>query len=70
MQAVLVTKGSGPVYQRGEYGLFVGRMVVRVGVETELHMNGCAVNLMAQGNIRFTVYVNIEEGKMFVPLGP
>jgi hypothetical protein len=30
MQALLVTRGSGPVHQHGEYSLFVGRMVVRV----------------------------------------
>jgi hypothetical protein len=33
MQALLVTKGSGPVHQCGEYSLLVGRIVVRVEVE-------------------------------------
>jgi hypothetical protein len=36
------------VYQRGEYSLLVGRMVVRVGVEVEVSVSGFAVDLMAQ----------------------
>jgi hypothetical protein len=69
MQAVLVTKGSGHVCQRGEYGLFDTRMVVRVGVEAEVRVSGFAVNLMAQGTIRITAGVNIKDGKVAVPLG-
>jgi hypothetical protein len=69
MQAVLVTKGSGRVYQRGEYGLFVGRMVASVGDDVKVRLSGFAVNLMARGTIRFTVCANIEKGKVAVPLG-
>jgi hypothetical protein len=36
MQALLVTKESRPVHQRGKYSLFVGRVVVRVEVEVEV----------------------------------
>jgi hypothetical protein len=36
MQALLITKGSGPVHQHGVYSLLVGRMVVRIGVEVEI----------------------------------
>jgi hypothetical protein len=67
IQAVLVTKGSGCVCQHGDYGLFVGRMVVRIGVQVEVRVNGCSVNLMAQGTIRFTVDVSIKEGKVAAP---
>jgi hypothetical protein len=35
------------VHQRGEYSLFVGRMVMSVGVEVEVSVHGFAVNLMA-----------------------
>jgi hypothetical protein len=48
MQALLVTKESGSAHQCGEYGLFVGRMVLRVAVEAEVNVRGFAVNLMAQ----------------------
>jgi hypothetical protein len=48
VQALLVTKGTYPVYQCGEYSLLVGRMVVRVGVELEVSVRGFAVDLMAQ----------------------
>jgi hypothetical protein len=45
--------------QCGEYGLYVGRMVVRVGVEVDVRVSGFVVNLMAQGTIRFVVNINI-----------
>jgi hypothetical protein len=45
MQALLVTKGSGPVHECGEYSLFIGRMVVRVGAEVEVNVHGLVVNL-------------------------
>jgi hypothetical protein len=48
VQALLVTKGTCPVYQRGEYSLLVGRMVVGVGIEVEVGVSGFAVDLMAQ----------------------
>jgi hypothetical protein len=40
------------VYQCREYGLLVGRVVVRVGVEVEVPVGGFAVNLMAQGTVK------------------
>jgi hypothetical protein len=48
--------------------MLIGRMVVRVGVEAEVSVRGFVVNLMTQSAIRFTVNVNIKEGKMAVPL--
>jgi hypothetical protein len=45
-QALLATVGSDTVHHRGEYSRFVGRLVVRVGVEVETHR--FAVNLNAQ----------------------
>jgi hypothetical protein len=48
MQALLVRKGTCPVYHCGEYSLLIGRMVVRVVVEVEVSVRGFAVNLMAQ----------------------
>jgi hypothetical protein len=52
------------LYQCGEYCLFVGRMVVEIGAEVEVDVSGFAVNLTAQGTIRFMVDVNISEGKL------
>jgi hypothetical protein len=44
-------------------------MVVRVGVEIVVGVRGLAINFIAQWAIRFTVDVNIKEGKMAVPFG-
>jgi hypothetical protein len=48
MQADMVTEGSGPVQQLGGYGLFVGRLVERVGAQVEVSVREFAVNIMAQ----------------------
>jgi hypothetical protein len=36
MKTLVITQGSGPMYQRGKHSLFVGRVVVRVGMEIEV----------------------------------
>jgi hypothetical protein len=36
MEAFVITQGSGPMYQRGKHSLFIGRVVVRVGMEIEV----------------------------------
>jgi hypothetical protein len=36
MKTFMITQGSDPMYQRGKYSLFVGRVVVRVGMEIEV----------------------------------
>jgi hypothetical protein len=35
--------------------MFVGRMAVIVGVKVGVRVSGSAVNLMAQGTVRFTL---------------
>jgi hypothetical protein len=40
MQALLVTKIYGIVYQGGEYGLFFGSIMVRIGVKVEVRVSG------------------------------
>jgi hypothetical protein len=48
MKTFVITQGSGPMYQRGEHSLFIGRVVVRVGMEIEVGMCGFTVDSMAQ----------------------
>jgi hypothetical protein len=36
MKTFLITQGSGSMYQRGKHSLFIGRVVVRVGMEIEV----------------------------------
>jgi hypothetical protein len=48
MKTSVITQGSGPMYQRGEHSLFIGRVVVRVGMEIEVGMCGFTVDSMAQ----------------------
>jgi hypothetical protein len=48
MKTFMITQGSGPVYQRGKHNLFIGRVVVRVGMEIEVGMCGFTVDCMAQ----------------------
>jgi hypothetical protein len=35
MKAFVITQGSGPMYQRGEHSLLIGRVMVGVGMEIE-----------------------------------
>jgi hypothetical protein len=53
------------VNHHGMYSLFVGRVVVAVGVGNEIVVNECGfiVNLVAQRAIRYTVDVNIKKGR-------
>jgi hypothetical protein len=44
----VITQGSGPMYQRGKHSLFIGRVVVRVGMEIEVGVCGFTVDSMAQ----------------------
>jgi hypothetical protein len=48
MKTFMITQGSGPMYQRGEHSLFIGRVVVRVGMEIEVGVCGFTVDSMAQ----------------------
>jgi hypothetical protein len=48
IKTFVITQGSGPMYQRGKHSLFAGRVVVRVGMETEFGMCGFTVVCMAQ----------------------
>jgi hypothetical protein len=48
MKAFVITQGSGPMYQRGKHSLFIGRVVVRVGMELEVSVCGFTVDSMAQ----------------------
>jgi hypothetical protein len=48
MKTFMITQGSGPMYQRGKHSLFIGRVVVRVGMEIEVGMCGFTVDSMAQ----------------------
>jgi hypothetical protein len=59
MKTFVITQGSGPMYQRGKHSRFIGRVVVRVGLEIEVGMCGFTVDSMAQWAIRFTVYINV-----------
>jgi hypothetical protein len=43
MQVIMIKQGTGPVHQREKHSLFVGRVVVGVGMETEVGMCGLAV---------------------------
>lgn len=63
MQAFLVTNGPGPVHQHGKYILFVGRVVVAVGIKVEDSVRGFMVHLVAQSAIRYMVDVDYKEGK-------
>jgi hypothetical protein len=36
MKTFVITQGSGSMYQRGEHSLFIGRVVVGVGMEIEV----------------------------------
>jgi hypothetical protein len=51
------------MYQRGEYGLFVGRMMVGIRVEVEVCVSGFAVNHVAKGIIRCTVMSVSRKGR-------
>jgi hypothetical protein len=44
----VITQGSGPKNQRGKHSMFVGRVVVRVGMEIEVGVCGFTVDSMAQ----------------------
>jgi hypothetical protein len=48
MEAFVITQGSGPMYQHEKNSLFVGRVVVRVGMEIEVGVCGFTVDCMAQ----------------------
>jgi hypothetical protein len=48
MKTFVITQGSGPMCQRGEHSLFIGRVVVGVGMEIEVGMCGFTVDSMAQ----------------------
>jgi hypothetical protein len=49
MKTFAITQGSGPtMYQHGKHSLFVGRVVVRVGMEIEVGVCGFTVDSMAQ----------------------
>jgi hypothetical protein len=48
MKTFVITQGSGPMYQRGEHSLFIGRVVVGVGMEIEVCVCGFTVDSMAQ----------------------
>jgi hypothetical protein len=39
MKTFAITQGSGPVYQRGEHSLFIGRVMVGVGMATALNIS-------------------------------
>jgi hypothetical protein len=40
MKTFVITQGSGPVYPRGEHSLFIGRVMVGVGMEIEVGVCG------------------------------
>lgn len=48
VQAVLLTKWSGRVHQRGQYSLYVRRNVVSVGADAELSERSILACLMSQ----------------------
>jgi hypothetical protein len=48
MKTFVITKGSGPMYQRGEHSLFIGRVMMGVGMEIEVCVCGITVDPMAQ----------------------
>jgi hypothetical protein len=43
MKTFVITQGSDPMYQRGKHNLFVGKVVVRVGMEIEQHIQYLSV---------------------------
>jgi hypothetical protein len=48
MKTFVITQGFVPMYQRGKHSLFVGRVVVRVGMEIEVGVSGFMVDSMVQ----------------------
>jgi hypothetical protein len=66
MEAVMVAQSPGSVYQCGEYGLLVGWVVMRAGIQVEVNMGRFTVHSMALGAIRSLVNVDIQEGKVAI----
>jgi hypothetical protein len=54
------------VEQYGKYSLFVGRVMVVAGTETEVRVSWLIVHSVAKRGVRFPVDVNIKERKMAV----
>jgi hypothetical protein len=48
MKTLVITQGSGPMYQRGKHSLIIGRVAVRVDMEIEVGMCGFTVDSMAK----------------------
>jgi hypothetical protein len=53
MEAVLVAQSPGFVYQCGEYGLLIGWVVMRAGIQVEVGMGRFMVYTMAEGTIGY-----------------
>jgi hypothetical protein len=52
------------LHRCGKYSLFVGRVVVGVGIEKDVSVSGFTVDSVSQLAIRFVVDVNIKDRKM------
>jgi hypothetical protein len=55
LQAVFITKSSGPVRQSRQYRLFIGWVMVGVGAEVDIGMYWLAVHFVAQKVVRSPV---------------
>jgi hypothetical protein len=55
LQAVFITNNCGTVYKSGWYGLFIGWVMMGLGVEAEIGVCGLAVHFVSQKAIRSSV---------------
>jgi hypothetical protein len=61
MKTFVITQGSGPVYQCGKHCLFIGRVVVRVGMKIEVGMAHWAIESTVNPHRRPVAFVKKVE---------
>jgi hypothetical protein len=61
-ETTLVTNDTSSVYQGQQHRMLIGWVVVQLSIQKEADMSGFFVHSVHQGAIRFSVYVNVQEG--------
>jgi hypothetical protein len=68
LQAVFFTKSFGSVHQNRHYSLFIGWVMLGLGVEVEIGVCGLAVHFVSQRTIRSPVH-KVQEREVAFSFG-
>jgi hypothetical protein len=60
LQTVFITASTGSLYQSGQYHLFIGGVMMGLGVEVEIGMSWLTVHFVSQGAIWTSVNIQAQ----------